>query len=634
MQTFAPEGQAMTPKETHGFQAEVKQLLHLMIHSLYSNREIFLRELISNASDAEDKLRFEAIAHPGYLAEDPELRIRVGFDAAGGTITITDNGIGMSREEVVQQLGTIAKSGTAEFVKRLSGDQREDVSLIGQFGVGFYSAFTVADRVEVLTRRAGEPPGEGVRWESAGDGEFTVETVERPQRGTTVTLHLREDAKEFADEFRLRSLIRKYSDHIAFPVLMRKAGAKAKDVEETREEAVNTARALWTRPKGEIRDEEYREFYKHISHDFAEPLAWSHNRVEGKRVYTSLLYVPARAPFDLWNREKPRGLKLYVRRVFILDEAEQFLPLYLRFMRGVIDSDGLSLNVSRELLQQDPEVDAIRGGLTKRALDMIEKLAAEEPDKYRTFWKEFGRVLKEGPAEDHSNRERIAKLLRFTSTRSAGDEPDRSLADYAAGKSPGQKYVWFVTADSLPAARSSPHLEIFRKQGVEVLLLTDPIDEWVMGQLSEWEGMELRDVRRGELDLAEVGGGEGDKTAAAGGHGALLERLQKAFGEDVEKVRLTDRLTDSPACLAMGDLDMGPQMRRILAASGQAVPDARPVLEINPGHALVTRLENEQDEERFADLARVLLDQAMLAEGRAPKDPGAFVRRLNRLLTG
>jgi molecular chaperone HtpG len=628
-----PEPQ-MTTRETHGFQAEVKQLLHLMIHSLYSNREIFLRELISNASDAADKLRFEAIAHPAYLESDPELRIRVECDPEAGTIAIADNGIGMSRDEVVQQLGTIARSGTAEFARRLSGDQREDVSLIGQFGVGFYSAFTVADRVEVLTRRAGVDPAGGVRWESAGQGEFTVENVERAERGTRVTLHLREDAKEFADEFRLRNLIRKYSDHIAFPVLMRKAGAKAKDVEETREEAVNAAKALWTRPRSDLRDEDYKEFYRHITHDFAEPLAWSHNRVEGKRVYTSLLYIPSRAPFDLWNREKPRGLKLYVRRVFILDDAAQFLPLYLRFMRGVIDSDDLSLNVSRELLQQDPEVDAIRSGLTRRVLDMLEKLAADEPEKYRSLWKEFGRVLKEGPAEDHANRERVAKLLRFTTTRSAGDDPDRSLADYLAGKADGQKHIWFVTADTLAAARSSPHLEVFRKKGIEVLLLTDPIDEWVTGHLGEFEGLEFRDIRRGELDLQDVGGGEDRKSAeAAGEHAALIERLKSQFGDEVAGVRVTDRLTESPACLAIGDKDMSPQMRRILAASGQAVPDSKPVLEINPGHALVQRLGRETDEARFADVARVLLDQATLAEGRPLKDPGAFVQRLNRLLS-
>jgi molecular chaperone HtpG len=622
----------MTARETHGFQAEVKQLLHLMIHSLYSNREIFLRELVSNASDACDKLRFEAIATPGLLGGDTELAIRVTVEPAAGTVTIADNGIGMSREEVVQQLGTIAKSGTAEFVQRLSGDARRDVSLIGQFGVGFYSAFTVAERVVVVTRRAGLAAAEGVRWESAGDGEFTVEAVEAPERGTRVTLHLREDAREFADTARLRALVRKYSDHIGFPVLMARDGAGA---EGPKEEPVNAARALWTRPKGEIGDEDYREFYRHVAHDFADPLAWSHNRVEGRRVYTSLLYVPGRAPFDMWNREKPRGLKLYVRRVFILDDAAQFLPLYLRFMRGIVDCDDLSLNVSRELLQQDPEVEAIRNGLARRVLDMLERLAADEPEKYRTVWKEFGRVLKEGPAEDPANRERIAKLLRFTTTRSAGDEPDRGLADYVAGKAEGQRHVWYVTADSLGTARSSPQLEVFRQRGVEVLLLTDPIDEWLVGHLGEHEGLEFRDIRRGELDAAGIGGAGADKPAApAGDHAALLGRLQATFGDDVEAVRVTDRLTESPACLALGDFDMGPQMRRILAASGQAVPESKPILEVNPGHPLVQRLAAEQDDARFADLARVLLEQATLADGRPLRDPGAFVQRVNRLLLG
>ncbi|MBM4196768.1 MAG: molecular chaperone HtpG [Gammaproteobacteria bacterium] len=622
----------MTTRETHGFQAEVKQLLHLMIHSLYSNREIFLRELVSNASDALDKLRFEAIATPELLADDAALRIRIEPDADAGTITISDNGIGMSKEDVVQQLGTIARSGTADFLGRLSGDARADVNLIGQFGVGFYSAFTVADRVVVVTRRAGLAATKGVRWESAGDGEFSVESVECPGRGTQVILHLRKDAREFAGDFRIRSLIRKYSDHIAFPILMKKAAPADGDAAE---EAVNAAKALWARPKSELTDDDYKGFYKHVAHDIAEPLAWSHNRVEGKRVYTSLLYVPGSAPFDMWNREKPRGLKLYVRRVFILDDAQQFLPLYLRFMRGVVDADGLSLNVSREILQQDPEVDAIRSGLTRRVLEMLEKLATDEPDKYRTVWKEFGRVLKEGPAEDHGNRERIARLLRFTSTRSAGDDPDRSLADYAAGKAEGQKHIWFVTAESLAAAKSSPQLEIFRSKGIEVLLLTDPIDEWVTAHLAEFAELEFRDVRRGELDPGDVGGDTAKKTETEkAAHAGLVERLKAVFGDETQDVRVTDRLTDSPACLAFGDFDMGPQMRRILAASGQNVPDSQPILEINPAHALVQRLDAERDEAKFADIARVLFDQAALAEGRALRDPGAFVQRLNRLLVG
>ncbi len=615
----------MSTTEIHGFQAEVKQLLHLMIHSLYSNREIFLRELISNASDAADKLRFEAIAHPQYLAADPELKIRVQFDPVGHTLSISDNGIGMSRSEAIEQLGTIARSGTAEFVKRLGGEERKDANLIGQFGVGFYAAFTVADRVEVLTRRAGLESSEGVRWESKGDGQFSIETIVREERGTTVILHLREDAREFADEFRLRTLIRRYSDHIAFPVLMKKTGSG-----EEGEEAVNVAKALWTRPKSDLNDEEYKEFYRHIAHDVTEPLAFSHNRVEGKRVYTSLLYIPGRAPFDLWNREKPRGLKLYVRRVFILDDAAQFLPLYLRFMRGVIDSDDLSLNVSRELLQQDPEVEAIRAGLARRVLDMLDKLAADDPEKYRTFWQEFGRVLKEGPAEDPGNAERIAGLLRFTSTRSAGDQSDRSLADYVAGKDGAQNVIWFITADTLAAARSSPQLEIFRRKNIEVLLLTDPVDEWMIGHLGHFGDLEFRDVRRGDLDLGNDASGKSDSDTTA--HADLLEHVKKVLGEEVDKVRISERLTDSPTCLAIGDFDMGPQMRRLLAASGQAVPDARPILEINPAHALVGRLAGEQDEARFSDLAWLLLDQALLAEGRVPKDPAAFVQRLNRLL--
>lgn len=617
----------MTARETHGFQAEVKQLLQLMIHSLYSNREIFLRELISNASDAADKLRFEAIAHPELLAEDGELCIRIECDPEAGTLSVIDNGIGMSREDIIGQLGTIARSGTAEFISRLERKDGDALGLIGQFGVGFYSAFTVAGRVEVLSRRAGLPADAGVRWESTGDGEFTVEAAADAPRGTRVTLHLREDAREFADEYRLRALIRKYSDHIAFPVLMKKAG------DDAGEEAVNAAKALWTRPKSEIKDEEYEEFYRHIAHDFTAPLAWSHNRVEGKRAYTSLLYVPAQAPFDLWNREKPRGLKLYVRRVFILDDAAQFLPMYLRFMRGIVDAEGLSLNVSREMLQQDPEVDAIRSGLTRRVLDMLDKLA-EDPAKYRGFWQQFGRVLKEGPAEDFANRERIARLLRFTSTRSAGDEADRSLADYVAGKAEGQKHIWYVTADTLAAARSSPQLEVFGKRGVEVLLLTDPIDEWLVGQLGKFEGLGFRDARRGVLDPAEIGGSEPDEQPAAdaGGHEELVERLKQELGTGVSEVRVTGRLTDSPACLAIGEEDMGPQMRRILAATGQKVPDPQPILEINPAHPLVRRLAAEQDAARFADIAHVLFDQARLAEGGTLPDPGAFVKRLNRLL--
>jgi molecular chaperone HtpG len=614
----------MSATETLGFQAEVKQLLHLMIHSLYSNREIFLRELISNASDAADKLRFEAIGNPGLLGEAPELSIRIDADADAATLSITDNGIGMSREEIVAQLGTIAKSGTAEFVKQVGSGTGNGLGLIGQFGVGFYSAFTVADRVVVESRRAGLNSNEGVRWGSTGQGEFSVETIERPARGTTVTLHLREDAREFCDEFRLRSLIRKYSDHIAFPVLMKLSGKDAKV------EPVNAAKALWTRPKAEIKDEEYQEFYRHLSHDFEAPLVWGHNRVEGKRVYTSLLYVPARAPFDLWNREKPRGLKLYVRRVFILDDATQFLPLYLRFMRGVVDSDDLSLNVSRELLQQDPEVEAMRSALTRRALDLLEKLANEEKEKYATVWKEFGRVLREGIGEDPANRDRIARLFRFASTRTEGDAQTRSLSDYVTERDPGQKKIWYLTADTMASARGSPHLEVFRKKGIEVLLMVDPIDEWWVGQLGEFDGLELRDVRRGALELDESA--EEEKPAATGPQAELIERLKKAFDGKVADVRATTRLTDSPACLVLGEHDMGEQMRRIMAASGQKLPDASPVLEVNPDHPLIRRLSADPEGPQFSDLAHVVLDQAILAEGRPLADPASFVQRLNRLL--
>lgn len=624
----------MTKRETHGFQAEVKQLLQLMIHSLYSNREIFLRELISNASDAADKLRFEAITHPEYLGEDATLCIRIESDPEAGTLAVIDNGIGMSREDIIGQLGTIARSGTAEFLQRVAAEGDGGLDLIGQFGVGFYSAFTVAERVTVTSRRAGLPADAGIRWESAGDGEFTIETVADAPRGTRVELQLREDAREFADGFRLRSLIRRYSDHIAFPVLMRQESA-GEGEDEAAEETVNAAKALWTRSKTEITDEEYQEFYRHIAHDFSDPLAWSHNHVEGKRVYTSLLYIPAQAPFDLWNREKPRGLKLYVRRVFILDDAEQFLPMYLRFMRGVVDSDDLSLNVSRELLQQDPAVDAMRGGLTRRALDMLDELS-EDKEKYQNFWQQFGRVLKEGPAEDFANRERIARLLRFVSTRSQGEEAERSLAGYVADKAEGQEHIWYVTADSLSAARSSPQLEIFAERHVEVLLLTDPIDEWLVGQLGEFDGLPFRDARRGALDPTEIGGQEAAEKPAidAGEHEALVERLKKELAPAVSEVRVTSRLTDSPACLAIAEGDMGPQMRRILAASGQEVPEAHPVLEINPQHPLLLRLADETDEAVFADMANVLLAQATLADGASLADPGDFVKRLNRLLTG
>jgi len=618
--------------ETLGFQAEVKQLLHLMIHSLYSNREIFLRELISNASDATDKLRFQAIAAPELLEDNPELVIRVSYDAEAGTISVTDSGIGMSRDDVIAQLGTIARSGTAEFITTLTGDENRDANLIGQFGVGFYSAFIVAKRVDVFTRRAGLPSDQGVHWSSDGEGEFQVADIERAERGTQVLLHLRDDAREFADDFQLRSLIRKYSDHIAFPVLMAPIAPAEDEEAPTQEEAVNTAQALWTRPRTEIEDDEYREFYKHIAHDFEDPLLWSHNKVEGKREYTSLLYLPGRAPFDLWNREAPRGLKLYVQRVFIMDNADQFLPLYLRFIRGVVDSSDLALNVSRELLQQDATVDAIRSALTKRALDMLNKLAKDDAEKYQGFWNEFGRVIKEGPAEDTENQARIAPLLRFSTTHTDQETADQSLADYVGRKQAEQDKIYYITADSFGAAKSSPHLEVFRAKGIEVILLSDPIDEWLMGHLAEYEGLALHDVRRGELDLA----GEQDKSeedqADAGEHQPLVDRLSECLKERAAEVRVTDRLTESAACLALGDHDMGEQMRRILAASGQQVPDSKPIFEINPEHPLVQRLAAEAEDQRFGDLADVLFDQASLADGRQLEDPGQFVQRLNRLL--
>ncbi len=621
-------------KETLGFQTEAKQLLQLMIHSLYSNKEVFLRELISNASDAADKLRFAALADGALYESDAELRIWVETDADQKTITIRDNGVGMSRDEVVSHLGTIARSGTAEFLKNLTGDQKKDSQLIGQFGVGFYSAFIVADRVEVFTRRAGLPAGQGVHWESKGEADFSVEPCERAERGTTVVLHLRSEDADFADDWRIRSIIKKYSDHISLPVMMRKP-ADAENKEAEREfEAINTATALWTRSRSEISDDEYKAFYKHVSHDFDEPLTWSHNRVEGKQEYTSLLFVPKRAPFDLWNRDKPRGLKLYVQRTFIMDEAEQFLPLYLRFVKGIVDSSDLPLNVSREILQQNAQVESMRSALTKRALDMLEKLAKGEPEQYAIFWKEFGQVLKEGPAEDFANREKIARLLRFTTTHTNGEAQDQSLEQYVQRMKSGQEKIYYIAAENFATAANSPHLEVFRKKGIEVLLLTDRVDEWLMGHLAEFDGRKLQDVGRGELDLGalEDESEKQEKEKLAEQHKALLERAQKVLEGKVEAVRVTNRLTDSPACLVVGDYDMGAQMRRLLEAAGQKVPDSKPIFELNPSHPLVARLEQESEEGRFADLTDILFDQAQLAEGGQLKDPAAYVHRLNKLL--
>lgn len=627
-------------KETLGFQTEAKQLLQLMIHSLYSNKEVFLRELISNASDAADKLRFAALADGSLYESDPELRIWVESDAEKKTITIRDNGIGMSRDEVVSHLGTIARSGTAEFLKNLSGDQKKDAQLIGQFGVGFYSAFIVADRVEVFTRRAGLPAEQGVRWESKGEADFSVEPVTRSERGTTVVMHLRSEDADFADDWRIRSIIKKYSDHISLPVLMRKAAApqdeesKESEQAEREFEPINTATALWTRSRSEVSDDEYKAFYKHVSHDFDEPLTWSHNRVEGKQEYTSLLFVPKRAPFDLWNRDKPRGLKLYVQRTFIMDEAEQFLPLYLRFVKGIVDSSDLPLNVSREILQQNAQVEAMRSALTKRALDMLEKLAKNEPEQYASFWKEFGQVLKEGPAEDFANREKIAKLLRFTTTHTNNDEQNQSLEEYVSRMKSGQEKLYYIAAENFATAANSPHLEVFRKKGIEVLLLTDRVDEWLMGHLAEFDGKKFQDVGRGELDLGvlEDEAEKQEKEKLTEQHKDLLERVQSVLEGKVESVRVTNRLTDSPACLVVGDFDMGAQMRRILEAAGQKVPDTKPIFELNPAHPLVVRLDQESDESRFGDLIDILFDQAHLAEGGQLKDPAAYVHRLNKLL--
>lgn len=625
-----------TQKETLGFQTEVKQLLHLMIHSLYSNKEIFLRELISNASDAVDKLRFEALSKPELLEGGDELKIRVSFDKDAKTVTLEDNGIGMNRDDVITHLGTIAKSGTADFMKNLSGDQKKDSHLIGQFGVGFYSAFIVADKVDVFSRRAGTPANEGVHWASKGEGEFEVATIEKPERGTKIVLHLKSGEEEFADGWRLRNIIKKYSDHIALPIELPKeqAAAEGEETPALEWETVNRASALWTRPRTEVKDEEYQEFYKHIAHDFENPLAWSHNKVEGKLEYSSLLYVPARAPFDLYQREAPKGLKLYVQRVFVMDQAESFLPLYLRFIKGVVDSNDLSLNVSREILQKDPIIDSMKSALTKRVLDMLEKLAKNEPEKYQGFWKNFGQVMKEGPAEDFANKEKIAGLLRFASTHEEGGEQTVSLAQYLERAKEGQDKIYYLTGETYAQVKNSPHLEVFRKKGIEVLLLTDRIDEWLMSYLSEFDGKTFVDVARGDLDLGNLDSEEDKKAAeeVAKAKEGLVERIKTALGDSVSEVRVSHRLTDSPAILAIGEQDLGLQMRQILEASGQKVPDSKPIFEFNPAHPLIEKLDAEQSEERFGDLSHILFDQAALAAGDSLKDPAAYVRRLNKLL--
>jgi molecular chaperone HtpG len=624
--------------QTLGFQAEVKQLLHLMIHSLYSNKEIFLRELVSNASDACDKLRFEAIDQPALLDGEGELHVRVDFDKAARTITISDNGVGLSRDEAVANLGTIARSGTREFFSKLTGDKQKDAQLIGQFGVGFYSSFIVADKVTVRSRRAGAPADQGIIWESDGQGEFTIAASEKATRGTDVVLHLRADEDEFLSGWKLREVLRRYSDHISLPVQMLKEEwdkDKSEQVKTGEWESVNQANALWTRSKSEVSDEQYREFYKHVSHDFDDPLAWTHNRVEGRSEYTQLLYVPKHAPFDMWDRDARRGVKLYVKRVFIMDDAEQMLPSYLRFVRGVIDSADLPLNVSRELLQESRDVKAIREGSTKRILSLLEDLAENKKEDYATFWTEFGQVLKEGTGEDSGNIERIAKLLRFASTHEDSDAQTVTLADYVSRFKEGQDKIYYVTADSYTAGRNSPHLEIFRKKGIEVLVLWDRVDEWMLSHLREFDGKQLVSVAKGGLDLEALADEQEKKhqTEVAEQFKPLVERLQEALKDRVKEVRVTLRLVDSPSCVVVGQNDLSPHLQRMLKAAGQAAPNVLPVLEINPEHALVKRVQSATDDS-FAEWANLLFEQAMLADGAQLPDPTAFVSRVNRLLLG
>ena len=626
--------------ETLEFKAEVSQVLDLVIRSLYSNKEIFLRELVSNASDAAEKLRFESLTDEGLLEDAPELRIRVEFDKDAGTLTVSDNGIGMSRQEVTETIGSIASSGTRRFLESLTGDQSKDSALIGQFGVGFYSVFIVADKVTLISRRAGLGAEHGVRWESDGRGTYTLETVEKRGRGTDVILHLKDDEKEYLEPWRLRGIIGKFSDHIAMPVEMPKedlGGEEGKDKEADAApayEQVNKGTALWMRNKSDISDDEYKDFYQHIAHDFEEPLAWAHNRVEGTNEYSALLYVPKRAPWDLWDRDQKHGVKLYVRRVFIMDEADKLMPHYLRFVKGVVDSDDLPLNVSRELLQHNRKIDTIRQANTKRVLGLLETMAKDEADKYQEFWKEFGRVIKEGPAEDFANRERIAGLMRFSTTRTEGEAQNESLDAYIERMKDGQDKIYYITADSPAAARHSPHLEVFRKKDVEVLLLSDRVDEWLVSSLTEYKGKHLQSVTKGELDLGELADKEEKehKEKAAKEHGDLLERLKKALGERVSDVRISTRLVDSPACLVVGEYDMSANLARVLKSVGQAAPETKPVLELNLEHPLVRRLESEGDEDRFADLGLLLFDQSQLAEGGQLDDPAAFVGRLNKLM--
>ena len=620
-----------TQKETLEFQTEVKQLLQLMIHSLYSNKEIFLRELVSNSSDACDKLRFEALANDKLYDGDSTLRIRIDFDKDNRTVTISDTGIGMTRDEVVDNVGTIAKSGTRQFFESLTGDQANDTQLIGQFGVGFYSSFIVADKVTLTTRRAGLGPEHGVRWSSAGDGEFTLETVEKAERGTEVVLHLRDDEDEFLDSFRLKNIIHKYSDHIPLPIEML---GEAEEDKEPEYEAVNKASALWTRPRNEVTDEEYKEFYKHVAHDFEDPMTWVHSHVEGNQSYKTLFYIPSRAPFDLYDRDSRHGIKLYVRRVFIMDDAEQLMPYYLRFVRGLVDSDDLPLNVSREILQHNKLIDTIRSGSVKKVLGLLETMAKNEPENYTNVWKQFGNVLKEGPGEDFANKEKIARLLRFSTTETDSEEQTVSLADYIARMKEGQEKIYYITADSFPAAKNSPHLQIFRRKGIEVLLLSDRVDEWLVSHLNEFDGKSLVSVAKGELDLDELADEEEKKAAkqTEDEYADLVKRMQVVLEERVASVRVGQRLTDSPSCLVMGEHDMAVHMQQMLKQAGHEVPTTKPDLEINPSHPLVSRLKDEADETRFASWSNVLLDQAMLSEGGQLEDPVSFVNRLNELL--
>ncbi|MEO8257535.1 MAG: molecular chaperone HtpG [Acidobacteriota bacterium] len=625
-------------KETLGFQTEVKQLLHLMIHSLYGNKEIFLRELISNGSDACDKLRFDAISDPTLNETDRDLRIRVTCDKAARTVTVSDNGIGMSRQEVVDNIGTIAKSGTREFFQTLAADAAKDTSLIGQFGVGFYASFIVADRVTLLTRRAGLSAEHGVQWESSGEGDYTIETITREARGTEVTLHLRPAEDELLSGSRLREILRKYSDHITIPILMKKEQWDAtarQQVTTAEDEQINQASALWARPKSEITEAQYHEFYKHVAHDFEPPLAYTHSKIEGRQEYTQLLFIPQRAPFDLWDREHRHGIKLYVRRVFIMDDAEQLLPGYLRFVRGIIDSSDLPLNVSREILQQSKDVEAIRSASVKRVLSLLDDLAEHHQEKYATFWKEFGRVMKEGPAEDTPNQERIASLLRFASTLTDSEEQTVSLSDYVGRMKEGQDAIYYITADGFAAAKNSPHLEVFRKHGTEVLLLSDRVDEWLLSTLTEFSGKPLQSVSKGDLDLSKLGvgaAGQDEEEGAAAAHQELTDRIQKALGERASAVRVTHRLTDSPACLVADEHGMSTNLNRLLKAAGQNVPNLRPILEVNPDHPIVRRLKDESDATRFSDWSQILFDQATLAEGGQLEDPATFVKRLNELM--